>query len=62
MRKKVSDAELRERVQARLTKGDAFRDVDYAAGQEKARSRLTNMSRAAIFANFPELTYDFKVK
>lgn len=63
MRRKINDAQLRELVTARRTKGAAFMH-DYETYQRllaEVRKELSGMSRTDILAEFPEYTYDVEI-
>lgn len=61
-KRKVTDNQLREVVRARRTKGSAFmlKGAEYNALQEQVKTELSGMSRAEIFARWPEYTYDLR--
>ncbi len=62
MKRKVTDACLREIVRARVTKGDAFRMdfAEYATRQDAVKAELANMTRTEIFAKYSYATYDLR--
>lgn len=59
-RKKMSDEQVRQLVQQRLTKGDAFRlsDDEYYTRQATVALELASMLRSEIFEKYPNQTYD----
>lgn len=60
MRRKLSDAALRDLVRARITKGDAFRlsAIPYTVRQDETRRKLEAMTREQIMTEYAAYAYD----
>ena len=61
-RRKLTDAQLRDLVRSRLTRGDAFRQhqgpITYAIKQQQTAEELSKLSRKEILTKYPHYTYD----
>ena len=59
-RRKVSLVQLRDIVRARVTKGSAFMltHEEYKHEQEQIKAYLATLDKPAIFAKYPNYTYD----
>lgn len=62
MRRKVTDAQLRDTIVSRKTKGLAFMCTsdEYRRALQAARDEVAGKFRVHLFRDYPEYTYDLR--